>query len=212
MKYAQLILVCLTFSATVGGQSLSFDRDVIFIPCPQNKPERFYNTCDKHTAIRVGFANSNGEPVSYSVTGGTIVVKGTTVDWNLQGLAPGTYVITAKQGSSVITKAATVINCSSCNAECLRCPDLNIHYTPNKVRKGSTIEIFFDDQYGEPAHTWIIRGAKILYGQGTPRIRVKVTSPRSVVVRMWITEKDSFCFDAGWCRKESKLTIPVQNR
>ena len=116
---------------------------------------------------------------NFQVSGGRVIGQGAHVSWDLTGVKPGMYSITAgvDDGCGICgatkTETVTVARClPSCSL--IECPDITINgpdilavenaFTAN-VSGGSVEVITFN---------WSVAGGVILNGQGTPAITVKM--------------------------------------
>lgn len=117
----------------------------------------------------------------YAVSGGKILGQGDKIVWNLEGIRPGTYTITAsikgKRGVSAETKTETVtVRECDCDCPCL-CPDLSI----KTVKEGRASEslVFSAKVLGgtvvDITYRWTVSQGEIVNGQGTPQIKIQTT-------------------------------------
>src|SRR5262245_43465203 len=79
----------------------------------------------------------------WSVTGGRIIGKGTSVDWDLSGVANGTYTanVTVSDGGSKKVEGSTsvvVTECTNCKNN-IACPTVTVE-APDTVSEGNPIE------------------------------------------------------------------------
>jgi hypothetical protein len=118
----------------------------------------------------------------YTISGGKIIGQGDKVTWNLEGLRPGIYTITAsikdKRRVSAVpeTRSVTVRDCD-CQCPCV-CPTLDVTGSGN-FKAGETVEFTADVKGGtapDITYKWTVTQGEIIEGQGTSKIKVKTTS------------------------------------
>ena len=117
----------------------------------------------------------------YTVTGGVIKGRGPKVQWDLTGVQPGVYTITAgaDDGCGVCgkTKSETV-TVTECEAVCglIECPTIDIS-GPRNVKSGE-IEQFTANVIGgsqqSVTYYWGVVKGEIVEGQGSHLIKVRV--------------------------------------
>jgi hypothetical protein len=116
---------------------------------------------------------------NYTVSGGRIVGQGANVNWDLSGVRPGTYTITAgvDDGCGVCgktqTKTITVEECTSCVKVC-ECPTMSITGPSSAVQPGQDMVFTANVSGGtcNPTYNWTVSAGTISSGQGTPVIHV----------------------------------------
>lgn len=115
---------------------------------------------------------------TYNVTGGTVEGSGGNVNWNMTGLAPGTYTVTISvdDGRGCVTtqtKDITVEACTGCETPCTTVSASG----PSSVQEGTPIT--FTARLGDPSmnvtYNWSVSAGTIVEGQGTPNITVSTT-------------------------------------
>jgi hypothetical protein len=113
---------------------------------------------------------------NYIVSAGRIVGTGANVSWNLNGVQPGTYTITAgvDDGCGIcgakLTKTISVLEADAV-PPCI-CPDISID-----VRESvKSTDLIFTAQMKNapinPTYNWFITEGTLISGQGTNAIRV----------------------------------------
>src|SRR5690606_9062503 len=79
--------------------SVTLSKTTVNIPCEPGYRPKEGTTCDDDQTISVATAASDPEndvlTYNYTVSGGRIVGSGANVSWDLSGVEPGTYTITA---------------------------------------------------------------------------------------------------------------------
>jgi hypothetical protein len=124
---------------------------------------------------------------NYTVSQGRIVGTGANVSWDLTGVAPGTYTITAgvDDGCGVCgqtkTQTVTVAACDCvqpppppCN-----CPDVSITGPGSTTQPGQTMTFTANvsgASTGTVTYNWSVSAGSIVSGQGTPTITVQTTA------------------------------------
>lgn len=223
LLFSVLLLACLSSAIGQSKQAsleLTLDRVTLYRPCPHFLPAK-YRTCPNGMTINVD-AVINGKigkkpNYEYSVSGGTIVGSGSKVVWDMSKAMPGTYVVTttARGGSTKTklstTRTITVQECGDCFAECLDCPDLDIHASRETISPGETVEFWLAQLGGEFKYRWAVEGGEIIAGQGTDHITVKV-DPKLTKNQISMTVKivdGGFCFEVGGCPDHAEMELQL---
>jgi hypothetical protein len=128
------------------------------------------------------------------VSGGRIVGTGANVSWDVSGLAPGTYTITAgvDDGCGLCgqtkTETITIAECT-CVLEC-SCPTLSVT-GPAGITDQGGLMTFTANVSGGTAQTitynWNVDAGTIESGQGTPSISVMAPSDGTTNVEATVT-------------------------
>ena len=121
---------------------------------------------------------------NYTVSGGRVVGQGANVSWDLSGVSPGTYTITAgvDDGCGVCGKTQTkTITVEACECETVcTCPSGPSVIGPSGlVTAGDNITFTANVTDGNPGPTtynWNVSQGNIVSGQGTSSITVSTTS------------------------------------
>jgi hypothetical protein len=169
--------------ANVNTLTLS-NREIV-IPCPPGtqSPE----ACPEGSTVTVTTGASSTDPTdvltyNYTVSGGRIVGSGANVTWDLSGVRPGTYTITAgvDNGCGVCgttkTETITVRECTGCVAPCV-CPTVDVS-GGGVVQPGETMSFTANVSGGtatDITYNWTVSAGTITSGQGTPSISVDTT-------------------------------------
>jgi len=142
-------------------------------------------TCNESTSVSVTTTAVDPEndilTYNYTVSGGRIVGSGANVTWDLSGVAPGTYTITAgvDDGCGLCgqTQTQTVV-VAAC--ECVRicqCATVDVTGPAGITAPGETMTFTANVTAGtyDPTYNWTVSGGTIESGQGTPSITVRTT-------------------------------------
>lgn len=143
-------------------------------------------TCNDNTTINVSTSAFDPEgdvlTYNYTVSGGRIVGSGANVEWDVAGLQPGTYTITAAVDDGCgfcgqpKTETITIAEC-----DCVRvceCPSSVSVTGPAGVTQPGESMSFTANVVGGPevTYNWTVSGGTIESGQGTPSISVRTSS------------------------------------
>ena len=168
--------------ANVDSVTLSNNR--IVIPCEPGTVPREGTTCPDGTTVNVATRASSTDPTdvltyNYTVSGGRIVGTGANVTWDLSGVQPGTYTITAgaDNGCGVCgttkTETITVERCDCVNP-CV-CPTTFDVSGGGVVQPGESMSFTATVSGGSSSditYNWTVSAGTITSGQGTPSITV----------------------------------------
>jgi hypothetical protein len=188
---------------------LVLDREIVRMTCPAfTAEEKEFVGCPDDTGIvSVSAVGLIGNDIKYSVTGGDIHGGGKAIKWDVSKLQPGTYHITAETREVTVGSVITVLRCP-CNMDC-QCPNINI-VGPPTARNGSTIDVSLPNPDYDPelvTFTWDVRGGRIVSGQNSGHILVKVSSSKSVTISVH-TESKNYCVKV--CPRDKQITIAVR--
>lgn len=144
--------------------------------------------CNESTSVSVRTSATDQENdtlvYNYTVSGGRIVGQGANVNWDLSGVRPGTYTITAgvDDGCGVCgkteTKTITVKECTDCKPPPCECPTVSVTGPSASVKPGEEMVFTANVSGGSncnPTYNWSVSSGTIASGQGTPVIRVSTT-------------------------------------
>jgi hypothetical protein len=171
--------------ANVTGLTLS--DETITGGCQPGFRPREGQTCNESTMINVSTlaVDPDNDPLvyNYTVSGGRIVGSGKDVQWDLSGVSPGTYTITAgvDDGCGVCgqtqTKTITIAECD-CVQECPACPEISIDGPAGVTKPGESMTFTANISGGDGLTiNWnVTGGGTITSGQGTPSIVVATTA------------------------------------
>jgi hypothetical protein len=167
--------------ANVTALNLS-DSEVV-LPCPPGLKST--ESCNDGTNLSVSTTAVDPEndvlTYNYTVSGGRIVGQGANVNWDVAGLQPGSYTITAgvNDGCGVCgqtqTKTITVRQCTGCIQPC-DCGTLDVS-GPSGITTPGDAMTFTATVSGGPSVTynWSVSAGSIESGQGTSSIVVRTT-------------------------------------
>jgi len=166
--------------------ALTLSDEVIKLGCPAGQVPREGQSCNESTSVQVNTTAVDPEndvlTYNYTVSGGRIVGSGSNVTWDLSGLQPGTYTITAgvDDGCGLCgktqTKTVTVEACD-CVVRC-SCPTLSVSGPAGITSPGETMTFTATAAGGTQAnitYNWSVSAGTIESGQGTPSITVRTT-------------------------------------
>lgn len=165
--------------ANVTGVTVS--ETTVTLPCP---PGTRSDECPDEMNVNVATTavDPEGDTLvyNYTVSGGRIVGSGANVTWDLSGVRPGTYTITAgvDDGCGICgeTKTTTVEvrECPSCIAPC-ECPTISVTGPSAVVQPGETMTFTANVSGGSQdsvTYNWSVDKGTIVEGQGTAVITV----------------------------------------
>lgn len=166
--------------------AVTLDSERITIPCPVGFVPREGTTCADDTSIDVRTDATDPENdvlvYNYTVSGGRIVGEGANVSWDVSGLQPGTYTITAgvNDGCGLCgkteTRTITVVECD-CVRAC-ECPSLSVTGPGGIVTPGDAMTFTANASGGSQGaltYSWTVSGGTIESGEGSPSISVRTT-------------------------------------
>jgi hypothetical protein len=167
--------------------ALNLGETRITLPCPAGFRPREGTTCSDDLSVNVATTAVDPEndvlTYNYTVSGGRVVGQGANVSWDLSGVRPGTYTITAgvDDGCGVCgqtqTQTITVAECD-CVQEC-SCPTLTVTGPSGVTQPGETMTFTANVSGGSQdaiTYTWTVSAGTIESGQGTPSITVRTTA------------------------------------
>ena len=173
--------------ANVTNLALGSNR--VTVPCPPGQRPREGVTCSDNQSVTVATTAVDPEndvlTYNYTVSGGRIVGQGANVSWDLTGVNPGTYTITAgvDDGCGVCGQTQTqTITVEACDCElpapdCV-CPTLSVT-GPSEITAPGAVMTFTANVSGGSSsdftYNWTVSQGDIIDGQGTPVIRVQTT-------------------------------------
>lgn len=169
--------------ADVTGLTVS--DNLIKLGCPAGQVPAEGQVCNDSTTVSVTTTAVDPEndvlTYNYTVSGGRIVGTGANVSWDLSGVAPGTYTITAgvDDGCGLCgktqTQTVTVEPCK-CISPCA-CPTLTVSGPAGITNPGDTMTFTATAAGGttDVTYNWSVSSGTIESGQGTPSITVRTT-------------------------------------
>ena len=162
--------------------SVELDKTEVRWPSPEGSPLKYPSYSRELSAsVKTIAEDPEGDILTYSytVTGGRIVGTGRNVFWDLYGVWPGSYTITAAvddgcgQCGAKMTKTVNVL--PAVNAPVCLCPEISIGSLRGKT--SSPVPVFSADLSGpqppDLQFAWTVSEGTISSGQGTRRITVR---------------------------------------
>lgn len=197
--------------------ALTVSTDELTLPCEPGSPPREGVIVSPSMVIDVATIAEDAEDdvlkYSYTVSGGRIIGAGANVRWDLSGVAPGTYTITAAvdDGCGICgkteTKTVTVIACEpSCSL--IDCPTIEIagprddSISPGENTFSANVS---GGTQGSVTYEWTMSNGEILRGQGTPSIVVNITEESSMILAS-VSVRIGGIDPRGSCLTERTLT------
>lgn len=166
--------------------SVTVSDSEIVLPCPPGQRSKS-GGCNDNTTVNVATSASDKEndvlTYNYTVSGGRIVGSGANVQWDLSGLQPGSYTVTAgvDDGCGLCGKTQTqtvrVVNCPDCEAPC-ECASISVSGPAGITQPGDSMTFTANVSGGTASnltYNWTVSSGTITSGQGTPSITVATT-------------------------------------
>lgn len=167
--------------------ALDLDKTQVLLGCPAGQRSTSGGCADTQSvAVRTTAVDPENDVLTYSytVSGGRIVGQGANVSWDLTGVRPGTYTVTAAVDDGCgfcgqpKTTSVNVVNCPDCVTPpppC-NCPTISV-VEPSTVTNAGDVITFTANVSGggSTTYNWTVSGGTIIEGQGTPVIRVQTT-------------------------------------
>jgi hypothetical protein len=163
--------------------SVTLSDMTITLPCAPGTRSRS-GGCNDSTTINIATSASDPEndvlTYNYTVSGGRIIGTGANVQWDVTGMAPGTYTVTTgvDDGCGVCgrtdTKTITVEACPDCGPVCA-CPTVTITGPPDVTSPGNTMTFTANVSGMDVTYNWSVSDGTIESGQGTSSITVRTT-------------------------------------
>ena len=190
--------------ADVTGLTVS--DSLIKLGCKPGFVPKEGEVCNESTSVSVTTTAVDPEndvlTYNYTVSGGRIVGNGATVSWDLSGVQPGTYTITAgvDDGCGLCGKTQTqtvqVAECD-CVLKC-ECPSLSVTGPAGITEPGQSMTFTANVSGGTQAsvtYNWSVSAGTISSGQGTPSITVDTTglAGQTVTASLEIGGTDPSC-------------------
>lgn len=166
--------------------ALTLSDSEIKLGCKPGFVPKEGQTCNDSSSVNVSTTAVDTEndvlTYNYTVSGGRVVGTGANVSWDVGGLQPGTYTITAgvDDGCGLCgkteTKTITIAECD-CIQAC-NCGTLSVTGPAGTTDPGSTMTFTANLSGGSasPTYNWTVSAGTIESGQGTPSITVATTS------------------------------------
>ena len=167
--------------ANVTGVTVS--ATTVNLPCAPGTTSKS-GVCPDEVSVNVATTAVDPENdqlvYNYTVSGGRVVGSGANVTWDLSGVRPGSYTITAgvDDGCGICgetkTQTVEVKDCPDCEAPC-ECPTVSVTGPSATVKPGETMTFTANVNGGSqdsPTYNWTVDKGTIVEGQGTPTITV----------------------------------------
>ena len=197
--------------------SVTLSDTTITLPCPPGTRSRS-GACTDSASISVTTSATDPEndvlTYNYTVSGGRIVGTGANVSWDVGGLAPGTYTITAgvDDGCGLCgqtkTETITIAECADCERPC-ECPSFTVTGPAGVTERGGMMTFTANVSGGTAqniTYNWTVSAGTIESGQGTPSITVRAPSDGTTNVEA--TATITLDVDCG-CDKSESASGPV---
>ena len=167
--------------------SLTLSDSTVTLGCPDGFKAKDGQVCAESTSVSVTTVATDPEGdilvYNYTPSAGRIVGEGANVTWDLSGLQPGTYTLTAgvDDGRGLCgqtqTQTVTVAACDCekiINCECAR---VDVSGPDGITSPGETMTFTANVTPGtyDPTYNWTVSAGTIVSGQGTPSITVQTT-------------------------------------
>jgi hypothetical protein len=203
--------------------AVKLDHNMLILPCRPGSLSCGSDKPSKSLVIRVHLVTSNNPRTAkyrYTVTGGRILGAGRDVKWDLSNASPGSYNVQAREvrnGRDLpgIQTATVVVASAQCICDCLNCPQIKIQTTKRSVSPGETFSVSASISGGSQDNpltlNWTLSAGKIISGQSTAAILIKLTSDTKktkVIVTLTLGGFDPVC--SSVCPRSASLTIDLK--
>lgn len=165
-------------------QSLELDEKELFIDCsPGSLPEEDSPSSEDMIVDAWTITETNRaldkQDYQYKISGGTLIGEGSHVRWDLSGVSPGSYDITATltsphpSRSTEIRKTVTVLP-RRCSGD-LDCPELKLSGPKKTDLSGDFIVkvSLAGGSYYRASYAWSVTNGELIAGNGTEHVRVR---------------------------------------
>src|SRR5687768_14759996 len=197
--------------------SVTLSDTTITGSCPPGFRPAEGATCNDSTTISVTTSASDPEndvlTYNYTVSGGRIVGTGANVQWDVSGLAPGTYTITAgvDDGCGLCGQTKTeTITIAECNCvKVCECPTVTVTGPAGVTNRGELMTFTANVSGGTQdsvTYNWTVTAGTIESGQGTPSISVRAPSDGTTSVTATVSVLETPGCD---CNRSASETAPV---
>ncbi len=201
--------------------NLTVSQTTVTTGCAAGLIPREGTTCNDNMTVTVTTTAVDVEndvlTYNYTVTGGRIVGTGANVSWDLTGVAPGTYTVTAgvDDGCGICgqTKTQTVTvaacDCVTPPPPPCSCPDVSVTGPGSTTKPGETLTFTANvsgDSTGTVRYNWTVSAGEIVSGQGTPTITVQTTAD---MAGQNVTATVNITNDCTTCVKSASESGPV---
>ncbi len=166
--------------------ALTVSDSEVTLPCPAGQRSKS-GGCNDNTTINVNTTAVDPEndvlTYNYTVSGGRVVGSGASVQWDLSGLQPGSYTITAgvDDGCGLCgqtkTETVRVVSCPDCESPC-ECWTIDVTGPAGITQPGESMTFTANVSGGtatDITYNWSVSSGTITSGQGTPSITVSTS-------------------------------------
>ncbi len=172
-------------------KNINLNKTKIFLPCAPGARGPDFCTDDFIVDVHAEAFDAEDNPViyQYTISGGRIVGQGAKVIWNLSGLKPGTYEITAAvdDGGGIHGKTqkafVEVEECDGCRSHCI-CPTISVTGS-RSTDAPEQLLIFTANVSGggesDITYNWTVSNGSIIKGQETPSVEITPNNPDETV-------------------------------
>ncbi|MBS1795940.1 MAG: hypothetical protein JSS81_18955 [Acidobacteria bacterium] len=149
---------------------------------------------------------------SYTVSGGRIVGQGEKVFWNLEGVRPGEYTVTAAIDygdgyGETVSRNVRIRQCPVCDLPC-SCPTLAVS-GGGRTKAGAAVRFRAEVSGGtitEIKYNWTVSQGAIVVGQGTAEITVKTKPGATGTLTATVEIAGDLCEQ---CRRRASETAEI---
>lgn len=172
---------------------LKLSASKLVLPCRPGQSSREGSKRPKSMIVDVATKAFDREgdvlTFSYTVSGGRLVGTGQNVKWDLNGLDPGKYTITAgvDDGCGLCGKTWTEdVTVSECEPACghVECPTITITGPDILGEENTFTTNISGGSFQEVSYDWVVTDGEIVSGQGTPLVKVKLRPTSSITVKV----------------------------
>jgi hypothetical protein len=196
----------------------------VTIPCPDGYRPKSGSNCSDDMSVNVSTSASDPEndvlTYNYTVSGGRIVGTGANVSWDLSGVQPGTYTITAgvDDGCGVcgktVTETVTVVrcDCEPIRVECPSCPtSVDVNGPSGTTNPGETMTFTASGVGGnDTTYKWTVDAGEIEGPDDGPSVTVRTTPQmQSSNVRATVNVTTKMRDDCPACQLSGSATAGV---
>jgi len=172
--------------------NLTLSSSTITLPCPAGSSSAS-GACNDASSVTVNTTAVDPEgdvlTYNYTVSAGRVVGTGSSVSWDLGGVAPGSYTITAgvDDGCGIcgktMTQTVNIVTCPDCKINC-SCASISVNGPAGVTSPGETMTFTANVSGGSQdvalTYNWTVSAGEIVSGQGTPSIVVRAPADGSV--------------------------------
>ena len=208
--------------------NLTVSDSEITLPCPPGSSSAS-GGCNDSTSVTVNTTAVDPEgdvlTYNYTVSAGRIVGSGASVSWDLSGVAPGSYTITAgvDDGCGIcgktMTQTVNIVNCPDCKINC-SCPTISVSGPAGITAPGETMTFTANLSGGSQdqpvTYNWTVSAGTIESGQGTPSITVRVPTgadrPDNITANLEVGGLRADCNCPNTASETAGVSTPPQAR